>query len=492
MFIWFCTNLIISTIDPINRINPRSFFKLSLRSTHYQSSVINPFPYLVQVFYWSSVANMELHPFLERNMAPNPDLWYVLSAFGDFPSMRVGHSCSYIPGPDGHGGKVYVIGGANPSGTFAETYCLDLDTFTWDSYDSVRLKPRYEHAAFVPRSQPSKIYIFGGADQGGNNNDIQVFDTTSHTWSVLTAGGTAPSPRTYHTTACVGDRFIVYSGGQSGSDPVGDRQVHCFDASSQEWSTLNIHGESPKPRHGHLVAAVGNKIIVHGGMSGTTFYDDLHVLDIVKKSWTSIKQKKVFPCARAAHGGFVQGSDLYVFGGMNREGALHDMFKLDTSEHAWYYSSWDILHMSLIFLSVLYLLPRLCWTQASPELRSVFLPATMKWSRVTLEGPPPASRLDFACCIVRLAVPIIPPATPEELGQTSQQAIEILGQQFRMGSAGSGHSVGSAGSTRSVGSLGSAGSQRGDIEVLSTGQYPNPLDIDISYMLSSPLVINNF
>ncbi|ELU01582.1 hypothetical protein CAPTEDRAFT_122343 [Capitella teleta] len=347
---------------------------------------------------------MELHPFLERHMAPNPDLWYVLSAFGDFPSMRVGHSCSYVPGPEGHGGRVYVIGGANPSGTFAETHFLDLDTFTWDSVDSVRLKPRYEHAAFIPRSKPSKVYIFGGADQGGNNNDIQVYDTVSQTWSAVSVGGTSPSARTYHTTACLGDQLIVYSGGQSGSDPVGDRQVHCFDAAQHEWSNLKVQGDSPKPRHGHLVIAVGTKILIHGGMSGTTFYDDLYVLDVSKRMWSTIKQKKVFPSARAAHGAFVLDTDVYVFGGMNRDGALHDMYKLDTT--------------------------------------------SMKWSRVSFEGPPPASRLDFACCVVRLSVPRSPPATNEEINNSSEQAIEILGQQFRMGSAGSAHSVGSAGSTR--------------------------------------------
>ena len=94
----------------------------------------------------------------------------------------------------------------------------------------------------------------------------------------------------------------------------------------------------------------------------------------------------------------------------------------------------------------------------------------MKWTTVNLEGPPPACRLDFACCVIRLFVPLAPPTSSEEMCQTSQQAMEILGQQLRMGSAGSAHSVGSAGSSRSVGSLGSAGSQRGEIEVLSTGE----------------------
>ena len=275
---------------------------------------------------------MELHPYLEKNLAPNPGLWYVLSARGDCPNLRVGHTCNYVPGPDGYGGKIYVVGGANPDGSFGETYVLDLNSMSWDTLEGPGLRPRYEHSAFIPQSQPNKVYIFGGADQGGNHNDVQMLDIDTKTWSTVTPRGTskAPSARTYHTTACAGDKFIVYSGGQSGSDPVGDRQVHCFDSQNQTWTMLNVRGNPPKPRHGHLQLVVGNKLYFHGGMSGTTFYDDLHVLDLDKNSWSGVKSKKVFPCARAAHGGFVCGSDIYVFGGMNRDGALDDMYKLDT------------------------------------------------------------------------------------------------------------------------------------------------------------------
>ncbi len=69
---------------------------------------------------------MELHPILERGGQVKPGLWYVLSACGDCPTERVGHTCSYVPGPSGYGGKVYVVGGATPSGTLPETYVLDL------------------------------------------------------------------------------------------------------------------------------------------------------------------------------------------------------------------------------------------------------------------------------------------------------------------------------------------------------------------------------
>lgn len=277
---------------------------------------------------------MELHPFLELDTPPNPGWWYVLTTTGDCPSMRVGHTCTYMRGQrDDDAGRVYVIGGANPSGPFCETYILDLNTRTWDVVESVGLRPRYEHAAFAPPSCAHKIYVFGGANQAGNLNDIQVLDTISNTWSTVAVTGSLPAPRTHHTTATVGDKLIVYSGGHQGADPVGDRQVHCFDAIKEQWSVLTLRGESPKPRHGHVMVSVGSRVFLHGGMAGSTFYDDLHILDLEKNAWINVKKKKMFPSARAAHGAVCSGTNIFIFGGMNRDGALDDLYKLDTSKY---------------------------------------------------------------------------------------------------------------------------------------------------------------
>lgn len=276
---------------------------------------------------------MELHPFLEPDTRPNPGWWYVMSAAGECPSMRVGHSCIFLRGQEeADAGKIYVIGGANPSGPFSDTFVLDLNTRRWDTVDSAGLRPRYEHAAFVPTSHPRRIYVFGGANQAGNMNDVQYLDTVTSSWTTVLASGTAPAARTHHTMAAVGDRLIVYSGGHTGADPVGDRQVHIFDASNEAWSVPTLRGDSPKPRHGHAMAAVGKRVFVHGGMAGSTFYDDLHVLDLDKNAWVSVKKKRDFPTARAAHGAVARGSDVFIFGGMNKDGALDDLHKLDTGK----------------------------------------------------------------------------------------------------------------------------------------------------------------
>lgn len=270
---------------------------------------------------------------LEKSLAPKERLWYVLSALGECPTVRVGHTCTHVKGPGSGNGLVYVIGGANPSGSFGETHILDLDTFSWDTCEATGFKARYEHAAFTPASKPGKIYIFGGADQSGNLNDIQVYDTAAKSWTTLAVGGTPPSSRTYHTNSFDGDKFYVYSGGQSGADPIGDRQLHCFDAITDAWSVINVKGDSPKPRHGHVVCVIGQKLYVHGGMAGSTFYDDLHLLDLQKRTWRNVKQKKGHPSSRAAHGCTILGTDLYVFGGMGRNGALDDTYRLDTGRN---------------------------------------------------------------------------------------------------------------------------------------------------------------
>jgi len=258
-------------------------------------------------------------------------MWYILATSGEHPAIRVGHACIHISGTGQSNGCLYISGGANPSGTFSDTFCLNLDTFSWQKYPAAGFSGRYEHTIFRGQTDQNKFYVFGGADCNGNRNDIQEFDLTNKTWSILEPSGTAPPPRTFHNGACIGDRLIVYGGGERGAEPVSDKNTYVYEIARQCWSVLRLSGDAPKPRHGHLMVAVGNRLYLHGGMSGSSFFDDLHVLDLDRNSWSCVKVKSsVKPSKRAAHGGFVNGTDIFLFGGMNGSGALNDMFTLNT------------------------------------------------------------------------------------------------------------------------------------------------------------------
>lgn len=275
---------------------------------------------------------MDLLPYLEPCTLPSPKMWYILAASGEHPAVRVGHACIHIPRTEQTNGRLYVTGGANPSGTFSDTFCLDLDTFTWQKYPASGFSGRYEHTVFCSQSDVDKFYVFGGADCNGNRNDVQEFDLTTKTWSTLEPTGTVPPARTFHNGACIGDRLIVYGGGERGAEPVSDKNAYAFEITERRWSVLRLVGDAPKPRHGHLMVAVGNRLFLHGGMSGSSFFDDLHILDLDRSSWSCAKVKSVKPSRRAAHGGFVSGTDVFVFGGMNGSGALNDIFTLNTSK----------------------------------------------------------------------------------------------------------------------------------------------------------------
>lgn len=74
----------------------------------------------------SFICQMEILPILEAKTSPKPNVWYVLSPEGDGPCIRVGHTCTFVAGESR---RVLVIGGANPDGSFADVFVLDLGVF---------------------------------------------------------------------------------------------------------------------------------------------------------------------------------------------------------------------------------------------------------------------------------------------------------------------------------------------------------------------------
>ena len=112
-----------------------------------------------------------------------------------------------------------------------------------------------------------------------------------------------------------------------------------------------------------------------------------------------------------------------------------------------------------------------------------FFSATNKWSRLELEGPAPACRLDFAMCSINFHVPSMSPDRTGDMNTARSQAKEVLEQEMRMGSAGSVRSVGSGGSAGSQRSMTSAGSLPRDDKVPSDPSSPGILtDINANYM----------
>ena len=100
--------------------------------------------------------------------------------------------------------------------------CIFHNILNWDS---LCFSSRYEHSAFISEVHPNKIFIFGGADENGNKNDIQCLEMGEFKWSDITPSGELPTPRTYHNGVCVRDKFFVFGGGGLGSHAIDDDEV---------------------------------------------------------------------------------------------------------------------------------------------------------------------------------------------------------------------------------------------------------------------------
>uniref|UniRef100_A0A8D0FAA4 Rab9 effector protein with kelch motifs n=1 Tax=Strix occidentalis caurina TaxID=311401 RepID=A0A8D0FAA4_STROC len=124
-------------------------------------------------------------PLLERGHRPQPAKWYRLSPRGDRPRGRVGHGCLFLPG--GGPGRVLLLGGADPAGAFADAHFVELGANRWAAAGWSGLRPRYEHATFLPAAVPPRLWVFGGAHPAGNRSCVQVLDLGEWEWFITFA-----------------------------------------------------------------------------------------------------------------------------------------------------------------------------------------------------------------------------------------------------------------------------------------------------------------
>ena len=59
----------------------------------------------------------------------------------------------------------------------------------------------------------------------------------------------------------VDNKFLVFSGGAKKVEAITDLQVYQLDIASKEWTTVPSKGQIPKPRQGHALIAVDDKVL---------------------------------------------------------------------------------------------------------------------------------------------------------------------------------------------------------------------------------------
>lgn len=103
------------------------------------------------------------------------------------------------------------------------------------------------------------------------------------------------------------------------------------------WEKIVPQGDAPSPRAAHAAAAVGNMVVIQGGIGPAGLAtEDLHVLDFTdfnKPRWHRVMVQGPGPSARYAHAlSLVANRFLVAIGGNDGKQTLNDAWALDTSE----------------------------------------------------------------------------------------------------------------------------------------------------------------
>ena len=249
-------------------------------------------------------------------------------------------------------------------------------TFAWTRIDAKGPEPRRDYS-FTGHGDESKAWLFGGRAGGEPLGDLWEF--ADGEWRRISADG--PSPRFGHNAAFIGDRVLLF-GGQGGQG-VFFNDLWSFDVAEESWTRVSDGGAAPSPRYGAGGTAVGsdltishgftdagrfddtwsfanawtdvspasgprpikrclhriahlqglNRLVLFGGQTnGVPFLGDTWVFDPGSRSWREMKGKA--PSPRNLYAAGATSDALYVFGGNGEGGELGDLWTFDGTEWA--------------------------------------------------------------------------------------------------------------------------------------------------------------
>ena len=166
-----------------------------------------------------------------------------------------------------------------------------------------------------------RILVFGGTDGVTFQNDVWALSLAGPVaWTHLSPGGTPPSARAGQTAIYDGtrNRMLVFGGYNAGGTRFNDVKALSLGA-SPTWSTLTL-ANPPAARSGHtaIYDAAGDRMVVFGGYSGASRYNDVWALSLAgTPAWAQLTPSGAPPSMRQGVAAIYDpaGGRMLMFGG---------------------------------------------------------------------------------------------------------------------------------------------------------------------------------
>lgn len=206
--------------------------------------------------------------------------------------------------------------------------------------------PRRDAALGYDRKR-HRVILFGGLESSGELADTWELNLHTWSWRQLAVGATSrPAPRFSMVSGIesAADRFVISVGQGSGGF---FNDTWSFDLVSETWTQIATTGAVPSTRYGSsggvfdpggFTPATGGLFVTHGFTDAGRF-DDTWEVDVSSGVWTDRTPVAPLPLRRCLHGGAMRSDDgLIVFGGCASGFGpcpLDDTWRFDASAGGW-------------------------------------------------------------------------------------------------------------------------------------------------------------
>ncbi|MCL2167016.1 MAG: S8 family serine peptidase, partial [Clostridiales bacterium] len=152
----------------------------------------------------------------------------------------------------------------------------------------------------------TKLYAIGGQLNTTYYNNVEIYDTTTDTW---TTGQDMPYGVSYFSCVAVGTKIYCF-GGYDG-DFRNYVQVYNTENPSNPWSVLSPSGAAFPALMGTAAVEYGGKIYISGGYNGK-FQSSVYEYNIAGNNWFT---RTNLLSERAYHNAFIYNNQMYIEGG---------------------------------------------------------------------------------------------------------------------------------------------------------------------------------
>ncbi|ONK78638.1 uncharacterized protein A4U43_C02F20900 [Asparagus officinalis] len=265
------------------------------------------------------------------------DQWIAPSVSGQRPKPRYEHGAALVQD------KMYVFGGNHNGRYLSDLQVLDLKRLMWSKVEaraavessesnSVTVSPCAGHSLITWGHKV--LSVAGHTKDPTETVTVKEFNPQTCTWADLKTYGKPPISRGGQSVTLVGDTLVMFGGEDAKRSLLND--LHILDLETMTWDDMDAIGTPPSPRSDHTAACHADRyLLIFGGGSHATVFNDLHVLDLQTMEWSRPNQQGVTPGPRAGHAGVTVGENWFIAGGGDNKNGISETLVLNMSTLIW-------------------------------------------------------------------------------------------------------------------------------------------------------------